>query len=455
MCSISGPGTGLLLSSFLSDGSVAINLGSRSRLEPDEMFPLITYIEEYFAAGSPHLRALYYDRCSFPEVTAQELTKLIHQADTLASSCFETSDVGYNSNINKSPIGRAYTQVFNTMINGSQSIPRYFYDTQVGDCDWAEELILETPSCITAVDTYGWDQAKYRQALQQSLNDNKLDFQQCRKPAKSQHCTDRDCVFTQIKVQVDVKQDCIAYGDGQGNKAVFKMEKLYSDKECVVIAGGISTDYQQENYFEKELSNKCKAVYAFDCTIQDDTAKMAADGVDFSPVCIGSGSVHGKIGDVYIDQVLLEKNETRDKSEATSYAFKSLLQLTRERKLRRVDLLKIDIEGHEWEILENELTKVWKEDESLLPDQIAFELHSKYANPAYVPQEVVGDKGRDEVNNLFLLLSEMGYYVISKDINEGDPACCEFVVARLNPKATSTLRNRLAHHGCELKRHWE
>ena len=93
---------------------------------------------------------------------------------------------------------------------------------------------------------------------------------------------------------------------------------------------------------------------------------------------------------------------------------------------------------------------MWDKDEYLLPDQIAFELHSKYANPSYVPQELVGDKGCDQVNELFLHLSEMGYYLISKDINGGDPACSEFVVARLNPKTPSILYQRLKNATCDL-----
>ena len=267
---------------------------------------------------------------------------------------------------------------------------------------------------MEVVDAYGWDQKKYRQALQESLEKNKIDFRQCRRPAKYEACEDRDCVFSQIKA-VFIVPNCILPGDGQSNKTVLDMTKLYHNGDtCVVFVGGISGSYQEEHYFKKEMAKHCK-VYAFDCTVQDKAGKMQANG---TPVCIGSGS-HGKTG-------ISQSNDR-------VFVFKSLLQLIQERKLPRVDLLILDIEGYEWDVLENELSEVWKEDESMLPDQISFELHTKWANPAHVPHEVVSDKGRDEVNDLFLLLTEMGYYVISKDINRGDPACCEFVVARLNP----------------------
>jgi FkbM family methyltransferase len=450
LSSISGPGTGLLLSAFLNDGGIIINLGQK-RLRRTELFPIVSYMEEYFVASFPHLRALYYDRCSNPEIDSQELTKLIHKADGVARSCFDTSNIGYDSNVNKSPVARAYSQVFNKMVEDLDETPRYIYTTRINrgggprgprECDWAEHLIFETPSCMEVVDAYGWDQKKYRQALQESLEKNKIDFRQCRRPAKYEACEDRDCVFSQIKAVFSVP-NCILPGDGQGNKAVLDMKRLYdSGDTCVVFSGGISESYQEEHYFEKEMAKHCK-VYAFDCTVQDKAGKMQTDGIEFSPVCIGSGS-HGKIGNAF-------KKTSGDKkgSNDQAFVFTSLLQLIKEKKLPRVDLLKLDIEGYEWDVLENELSEVWKEDESMLPDQISFELHTKWANPAYVPHEVISDKGRDEVNDLFLLLTEMGYYVISKDINRGDPARCEFVVARLNPTSSSTLGRRLIDHGCE------
>lgn len=50
-----------------------------------------------------------------------------------------------------------------------------------------------------------------------------------------------------------------------------------------------------------------------------------------------------------------------------------------------------------------------------------------------------------QVNQLFIALWELGYRVISKDVNGGDPACSEFVVARLGEEAppTSGLRGRI------------
>jgi len=449
---ISGPGTGIMFSSFLNDGSIVINLGSK-RLEHSDVFPIPSYMEEYIAAGSPHVRALYYDRCSFPEIIPQELTNLILQADSLARTCFDTSNDNYSSGVNKSPIAKVYSQVFNKMTEDLETTPRYFYDSRFGDCDWAEEFVFQVPSCMEAIDTYGWDQNKYSRAIKESLEENKIDVHQCKSFVNNEPCENPDCVFEQMSIQVKVNNDCIHVGDGQGKKATLNMNAVYDHNECVVFAAGISEDYLQESYFEKEIAKHCK-VYAFDCTVIDRDGKMADDGVDFSPVCIGSDRI-AKIGSVYEDQHKGEVNQEQHKEveNEQKFKFRSLFQLMEEKNTTQLSMLKMDIEGHEWQILQHVLTEVWEKNESMLPDQISFELHTKYAN-TYVPHELVANKGRDEVNDLFSLLNEMGYFIISKDINWGDPACSEFVVARVRQNADSSLRHRLNDRGCQLSRYW-
>lgn len=94
---VSGPGTGLLLSGLLSDGSVVVNLGEASG----------GYMEEVFVAASPHLKALYYDRCHNPEIEPKLFEDILKRAISLHQSCFETSDDEYDSLINLSPVGKS------------------------------------------------------------------------------------------------------------------------------------------------------------------------------------------------------------------------------------------------------------------------------------------------------------------------------------------------------------
>ena len=399
---VSGPGTGLVFRSFLNDGSIVVNLGDKKK-EPSDLFPYVSYMDEYFASASPHLRALYYDRCLHPEVTFDELMKLILEADKKARSCFDTNAINFDSEENKSPVARAFSQVMKKMVEGIDPVPRYYYSSRFDDCDWAEEVVFETPSCIGAIDSYEWDSKKYQQVLQEALKNNNIDFRQCRRFQNSRPCNNQECVFADISIQIDAKEDCILDYDGdQETKASFNMKKLYDQNECTVFFGGISTNTNETSSAKGAENNRKVNMFDF-----------------------------------LADEPTLE-----------------LLKNKKNNRPTKIDMLNINLEGYEWHFFENDLVNLWKVDEALLPDQIAFKLYSKYSTGG-ASQESIKDKGRDEVNDLFLQLSEMGYYVISKTIGEIDRACCEFVVARLNPKSSSSLWRRANDHGCQLKQYWK
>lgn len=171
---VSGPGTGLMLSTFLNDGSVVLNLGQmvsgtvNQRVEYGNPFP--SYMEEYIVAGSPHLRALYYDRCSFPEVDSQELLKLILEANDMVKSCFNTTNAGYYSFVNKSPTARAYTEFFQKMSVHVDSIPK----ATIVTADWAEDLIYEAPYAIENLKKLGWDNYEFSEALKEAREENEI-----------------------------------------------------------------------------------------------------------------------------------------------------------------------------------------------------------------------------------------------------------------------------------------
>jgi hypothetical protein len=82
-----------------------------------------------------------------------------------------------------------------------------------------------------------------------------------------------------------------------------------------------------------------------------------------------------------------------------------------------LDVLKLDVEGSEWTLLE---------DLPVRPRQLFIQVHTSQAKRKYVPHHLVETKDRDAKNAMFLKLYDMGYRVISKDINHGDLACAEF-----------------------------
>mmetsp|Transcript_74922 Transcript_74922/g.132513 ORF Transcript_74922/g.132513 Transcript_74922/m.132513 type:complete len:494 (-) Transcript_74922:75-1556(-) len=122
--------------------------------------------------------------------------------------------------------------------------------------------------------------------------------------------------------------------------------------------------------------------------------------------------------------------EKRSRDIKHQLQFKSLAETMQELGHTHVDLLKFDIEGYEWQLFQSEILST--NDRTQLPEQIAFELHTRGANPSYVPVELVSSKGPEQVGDLFLSLFDIGYRVISKEINSGDGHCAEFVALRVN-----------------------
>ena len=105
----------------------------------------------------------------------------------------------------------------------------------------------------------------------------------------------------------------------------------------------------------------------------------------------------------------------------------------------RIDLLKFDIEGFEWELFKSQILRAG----ALRPAQISFELHTRGTPAIWVPPSAVRDADKRAVNQLFLDLFDLGYRVVSMDPNGGVPSCAEFVVALgCAPNATANAPKR-------------
>jgi hypothetical protein len=132
-------------------------------------------------------------------------------------------------------------------------------------------------------------------------------------------------------------------------------------------------------------------------------------------------------------------------------AFEPLNMVLKDRGHMHLDMLKIDIEGGEWPLFEEQILNA-NNSGGILPNQISFELHTKFGNMEFVSQALAGTKGRRAVNLLFMKLWKLGYRVVSKELNRGDAGCAEFVVARLGMpmgipanKAHNTWENVIKH----------
>jgi len=84
---ISGPGTGQMYQTFLSDGAVHINIGG---LRGDKNASYTSYMEQYVTSGTPYIKGLYYpmnERAKGIEKT--EVIRLIQQAAQMIINGFD------------------------------------------------------------------------------------------------------------------------------------------------------------------------------------------------------------------------------------------------------------------------------------------------------------------------------------------------------------------------------
>eukprot|EP00747_Dinoflagellata_sp_TGD_P107284 gnl/TRDRNA2_/TRDRNA2_170089_c0_seq1.p1 gnl/TRDRNA2_/TRDRNA2_170089_c0~~gnl/TRDRNA2_/TRDRNA2_170089_c0_seq1.p1 ORF type:complete len:690 (-),score=61.26 gnl/TRDRNA2_/TRDRNA2_170089_c0_seq1:187-2256(-) len=232
-------------------------------------------------------------------------------------------------------------------------------------------------------------------------------------------------------LQPAMMRDPMIGGDGQGAKNLVDMPRLckaVSGKTPVVYGVGIAREFAFENDMATE---KCE-VHGFDCTV--DAKDKQFDGIawSFHPWCVGerasNQSMQGnryiqELAGVFTDHVKMDK----EFAEEASLQFKGLSEIMRTLGHTTVKLLKFDIEGFEWQGVFDELLRG-----EVLFEQLSFELHTEKANDLYVPPQNV--KGRDyfAVNSLFLRLWDLGYRVVSIEVNEGDPGCAEIVMLNVN-----------------------
>mmetsp|Transcript_107402 Transcript_107402/g.210538 ORF Transcript_107402/g.210538 Transcript_107402/m.210538 type:complete len:314 (+) Transcript_107402:6-947(+) len=186
-----------------------------------------------------------------------------------------------------------------------------------------------------------------------------------------------------------------------GNEAINEAGKDY-----IVYAAGVAGQPNFENY----MSRLGASVYAFDCTDK----KRFNYNFNFYEWCIGkeksfegSRYAHGQ---------------------DTGHEFYSIAEIKEKLGHPKIHMLKMDIEGFEWDLLQNEIVEG---EEDALPEQLLFELHTEGANAKFVPPTNVDHKRIDQVNRLVYGLWTRGYRLMNIDINLGDKHCAELAFVRI------------------------
>jgi len=222
-------------------------------------------------------------------------------------------------------------------------------------------------------------------------------------------------VFEAVDVSLPLEAPVLAHdrhtGAGQGDKNIVGLASLAKGRQCVVYGMGIADNSR----FEETMQVLGCETHAFDCTVDSESAAVKGKPFHFHRWCIGEKKDNKDLANnIYV------------KKDVSTLQFKSLSETMQELGHSYIDLLKFDIEGFEWKLFESEILPSKNP-----PEQLSFELHTKRASPRFVPHSNVADKDYVQVNRLFKSLYDMGYRVTSKEINNSDPACAEFVAVRV------------------------
>jgi hypothetical protein len=214
-------------------------------------------------------------------------------------------------------------------------------------------------------------------------------------------------IFEDVESSYPVTGAIISEGNGESTKTMIRPELIFpGSKDCTVYGMGIATD----SGFEQQMSKFCK-VHAFDCSVKPDAPSVRDQPFTFHPICIG--------------EMVARSNVYMGSGDALR--FSPLKAVMANLSHASVDLFKMDIEGGEWAVLENDILR-----DGMRPAHLLFELHTHCANPSFVPVELTRGRDKVAVNRLFAALHDAGYRVVSKQGNSGDPCCAEFSLVHVH-----------------------
>lgn len=184
---------------------------------------------------------------------------------------------------------------------------------------------------------------------------------------------------------------------GDGGKWLCGIEKL--KKGCVIYSLGSANVYDFE---EAMLESTPCSIHTFDCTVDGHSVSRRHT---FHKLCIGKAE--------------------KAKEDPMFITYEQAIE---ENSMSQVDVLKMDIEGGEFDVFSG-----WRETNANLPLQVSFELH--YAD-LFAIQSGVGSWGREQLSSLqltvlFAHITNLGYAIVSKEDNPACPHCSEFTLLRI------------------------
>jgi hypothetical protein len=140
---VTGPGTGQMYQTFLSDGSVNVNLGGiRERVLENTGQPYTSYLEQHMTSGTPYIKGLYYPINERTKgIKKDEVIKLIRQAGQLILEGFS---LPVNPRENLALDGQLFVEMCERDKNFCSFVTTRSPDREVACIDlWVEDLVHE------------------------------------------------------------------------------------------------------------------------------------------------------------------------------------------------------------------------------------------------------------------------------------------------------------------------
>lgn len=187
--------------------------------------------------------------------------------------------------------------------------------------------------------------------------------------------------------------------------------------DCVVVSIGSNGDFSFEEAVLKHPSGKKCTIHTFDCT---GSWEVPDKRINLHPWCL-----------------------SKEDTVINGRTYKSWDSILKELQINNVDLLKMDIEGYEWNTLPYMLQHP---EQSKLPKQIFLEIHffapahaqrffQGKTQPEGTPADLIAEDGLNYLHpavRLFQLFDSRGYQVAATEYNYMSSAeCCqEFTFVR-------------------------
>mmetsp|Transcript_66661 Transcript_66661/g.126983 ORF Transcript_66661/g.126983 Transcript_66661/m.126983 type:complete len:750 (-) Transcript_66661:289-2538(-) len=211
-------------------------------------------------------------------------------------------------------------------------------------------------------------------------------------------------------------------------QAVKTNVNISSGLRCVIYGLGVTLALS----FERAMPASNCEVHIFDCSADANQLQAAHQGFTFHDWCIGSWH---------------EELRARS-SDMNSWQFKTLSDTMFLLGHVQIDVLKVDAGGMEWRFFETELVAMKR-----LPEQVLFKLHLEGADSCCTAPELVKGRGSPAADKLLKSLRELGYQIVSKNVNATDVYSAEFVVVHTRQKKNDLIRERsdIQHESSQLE----